>query len=137
MHVCEPSGSHPDLQKVAESTRTKSRVARFLSVLSQLMIMMIDGQWLRLFISRFNCHLPRCLLQNLRRGPSPHAELRHVLHVATRSGRARRSVLGHFRPMNRCSSPLMDKLPLSRPKCRRDRPGLASPTGLRLDQLKS
>lgn len=40
-----------------------------------------------------------------------------------------------FAPMDRCSSPLLDKLSCRHPRWCRGRPGPASPTGLRLNQL--
>lgn len=59
------------------------------------------------------------------------------LHVARSFDTSRKSFLGQLRPLSRCGSPHLDKLLLSSSQMVPRPTGLASPTGLRLNQLKS
>lgn len=85
--------------------------------------------------SSVSCHAAwqhLCIIRN----PTSHACLRHVLHVTKSPGTSWKSFLGQLRPLIRSGSPHLDKLLLSGPRRRQGRPGSASPTRLRLNQLE-
>lgn len=97
--------------------RAQSSRAFFRCIFSMVMIAASGSECSALFFfSPSSCLLPRCLAALSHRSgeKSSHAWMRHVLHVARRSGTTSESFLGQLRPRNRCSSPHLDKLLLSR-----------------------